>query len=233
MKHELTPAQVEYLFSFCRKHFVPYYDLQIELVDHLAHAIEQLMDEQPQFGFEETLAIVYRKFGATGFRQIVREKESALEKEQKKWYFRILKDCFSIPKIMVSIGVVALLFFFYRRYQQEAAVLANTVFVISVMMIFSSLLTTIYVLKYNAKPKKKLISAVIRFPFYFSGIFTYTAMTVLFDYFDGSYLVEKMDYRFLIISVFMWMGILMNTINIELSTQVYQRAKSKYPEAYI
>lgn len=68
MKHELTPAQIAYLFSFCRKHFIPYYDLQIELVAHLAHAIEHLMGEQPQLEFEETLAAVYREFGATGFR---------------------------------------------------------------------------------------------------------------------------------------------------------------------
>ncbi len=32
----LTDEQVNQLFVFCRKHYVHHYDVQVELVDHLA-----------------------------------------------------------------------------------------------------------------------------------------------------------------------------------------------------
>mgnify|MGYP000193300158 CR=1 FL=1 len=37
----ITEVQYESLFAFCRKHYVQYYDVQVELVDHLAEAIEE------------------------------------------------------------------------------------------------------------------------------------------------------------------------------------------------
>ena len=34
---KLTSEQIDQLYLFTRQHFVEYYDLQTELVDHLAH----------------------------------------------------------------------------------------------------------------------------------------------------------------------------------------------------
>ena len=41
MNKKLTEAQIDELFSFCKRKGVKHYDLQIELVDHLASSIEQ------------------------------------------------------------------------------------------------------------------------------------------------------------------------------------------------
>lgn len=37
---KLSTEQIDYLYQFTRNHYVEYYDLQTELVDHLANAIE-------------------------------------------------------------------------------------------------------------------------------------------------------------------------------------------------
>jgi len=37
---KLNVYQIEKLYDFTKKHYVDYYDLQTELVDHLANAIE-------------------------------------------------------------------------------------------------------------------------------------------------------------------------------------------------
>jgi hypothetical protein len=39
----LNQEQIEALFRFCEKKSVRYYDLQVELVDHLAERIEEEM----------------------------------------------------------------------------------------------------------------------------------------------------------------------------------------------
>jgi hypothetical protein len=36
MNRTITPEETEKLFAFCRQRFVYHYDLQVELVDHLA-----------------------------------------------------------------------------------------------------------------------------------------------------------------------------------------------------
>ena len=41
----LTHKQIDQLFAFTKKKMVRYYDLQVELVDHLAARIEEEMDD--------------------------------------------------------------------------------------------------------------------------------------------------------------------------------------------
>ena len=44
---KLTPQQIDQLYLFTRQHYVEYYDLQTELVDHLANAIETEWQQNP------------------------------------------------------------------------------------------------------------------------------------------------------------------------------------------
>ncbi|MFA9390600.1 MAG: hypothetical protein ACERKD_12380 [Prolixibacteraceae bacterium] len=40
-RKKITELQIQDLFTFCEENGVSHYELQIELVDHLANAIEQ------------------------------------------------------------------------------------------------------------------------------------------------------------------------------------------------
>ena len=44
---ELTENQIDELYKFTRKHYVYHYDVQTELVDHLANDIENIWEETP------------------------------------------------------------------------------------------------------------------------------------------------------------------------------------------
>ena len=54
---KLTAEQIEQLYVFTRQHYVEYYDLQTELVDHLANAIEQQWESNPKLTFEMVLLL--------------------------------------------------------------------------------------------------------------------------------------------------------------------------------
>lgn len=77
----LTKEQIESLFTFCEKHFVKYYEVQLELVDHLANAIELKMADDPNLSFEEALEEVHQSFGVMGFAPLVAEKQKIAEKQ--------------------------------------------------------------------------------------------------------------------------------------------------------
>ena len=64
---KLSTEQIEQLFNFTKKHYVEHYDVQVELVDHLANAIEDQWKENPNILFEDALQTEFNKFGIFGF----------------------------------------------------------------------------------------------------------------------------------------------------------------------
>ena len=82
---KLTPAQIDQLYTFTRQHYVEYYDLQTELVDHLANAIEEQWQENPKLSFDDALNIEFKKFGVLGFTELINKRRKALRNK----YIRI------------------------------------------------------------------------------------------------------------------------------------------------
>ncbi|MBA6156232.1 hypothetical protein H3Z83_06825 [Tenacibaculum sp. S7007] len=100
---KLTTLQIEQLYKFTRQHYMEHYDVQTELVDHLANDIEQIWIEKPALTFKQARDISFKKFGIFGFMDVLEEKQ----KQMNKKYFRIIlgfvKQWFSIPKIIVTL----------------------------------------------------------------------------------------------------------------------------------
>jgi hypothetical protein len=96
----LSSDQIESLFAFCRQHFVYYYDVQVELVDHLANAIEAEMLNDPKISFEKALKKIHESFGLFGFAPLVAEKEKMALRQSRKIFWTIFKEQFTWPKIL-------------------------------------------------------------------------------------------------------------------------------------
>jgi hypothetical protein len=88
---QLTTSQIDQLFTFTRQHYVEWYDLQSELVDHLADSIEAQWEQFPKRTFEEALNIEFKKFGIYGFMDVV-YKTSGLNKKYYKIVWGHFKD---------------------------------------------------------------------------------------------------------------------------------------------
>ena len=99
----LTNEQIETLFAFTKKKSVQYYDLQVELVDHLASSIEEEMEKDAKLPFDAALQKVYSRFGIFGFAHVVQERERSLIKQGRKLLWTTFKSYFSIPKIAFTI----------------------------------------------------------------------------------------------------------------------------------
>lgn len=88
MKKITSKGQIERLYQFTRQHYVEYYELQTELVDHLANAIELRWEENPEEDFEIALQKEFGKFGIFGFSDIVDERKKAMRKR----YYNLIKE---------------------------------------------------------------------------------------------------------------------------------------------
>lgn len=106
----LTKIQIDQLFLFCEKKYVRYYDVQAELVDHLANSIESSMEKNPGLSFETALDEVYKEFGIFGFSQIVRNKEQSVMDRQRRFFYTAVKAQFHWPKVVLML-LLTLIFY--------------------------------------------------------------------------------------------------------------------------
>ena len=115
MEKRLTNQQIDQLFTFTKKHYVEHYDVQVELVDHLANAIEDQWKENPSILFEDALQTEFKKFGVFGFTGLVEQKQSDLHKYYNKMLLREVLKFISIPKAIITVAMYLLIFFFLKK----------------------------------------------------------------------------------------------------------------------
>lgn len=97
---KLTEAQIEELYAFTRKKYVEHYDVQTELVDHLATSIEEKMNAS-NINFETALQQVYTQFGIFGFSELVEKKGMEAAIKGRKLFRKSFIEYFRLPKILL------------------------------------------------------------------------------------------------------------------------------------
>lgn len=130
---KLTPEQIDRLYQFTRQHYVEWYDLQTELVDHLANAIEQQWQENPKISFEDALQKEFKKFGVFGFMDVVEKRQAALNKKYNGIIWKHFKAFFTIPKIIFTITLVGLIYILLMTstYKADVVLVAFGIIILS------------------------------------------------------------------------------------------------------
>src|SRR5690606_10954973 len=112
---KITEKEINQIFDFTKKHYVEFYDVQVELVDHLANAIEAQWEENPKLSFEEALQIEFKKFGIFGFTGLVEQKQAELQKYYNKMLWNELLKFVSIPKVVITIALYIGIYFVLKN----------------------------------------------------------------------------------------------------------------------
>ncbi|MCY2686559.1 hypothetical protein [Salinimicrobium sp. TH3] len=134
---KVSNSEIERLYRFTREHFVVYYDVQTELVDHLANGIECQWQDDPGISFEQALQKEFKKFGVYGFSDVVEKRERAMG---KKYHKLILKEIITIlkrPKVSVSMLLIFWLSNFFLNLENgQNAYLTFLFIVLFILLIF-------------------------------------------------------------------------------------------------
>jgi hypothetical protein len=159
---KLTSEQIERLYLFTRQHYVEWYDLQTELVDHMANAIEAQWQEHPKLSFEEALQKEFKKFGVFGFMDVVEKRKAALNKKYNGIIWKHFKAFFTIPKIILTATLVAVTFALLNVSLYKSEVVLGA-FGIIILSFYGAI---IYFTNKNKKPnsathKKWLLKEII------------------------------------------------------------------------
>ena len=113
-KKNLTQQQIQQLFEFCRNRYVYHYDLQVELVDHLASAIEEQWISNPEVPFEEALKNTFKKFGITGFSKVKIKKQKELTRKYNRLMWKQLLEYYRWPKMVITTALTLVLFTLFK-----------------------------------------------------------------------------------------------------------------------
>jgi len=152
---KISSLEVEELYLFTKKHYVEYYDLQTELVDHLSNGIEVRWQENNNLSFEEALQLEFRKFGVFGFTDLVTERQVKMSKRYNKLILSILKTYFTIPRILLTIMLVLITMLILQYIPNRNFVLIS-LFVLPVFVLFFKTITYKMLQKKRKKHGEKL-----------------------------------------------------------------------------
>ena len=145
---KVSSQQIERIFEFTSAHYVEYYDVQIELVDHLANAIEHEWESNPDKDFETLLQKEFKQFGVFGFMEILESKQRAMEKKYYKILLKEFLGLLNMESLFLSLAVVALVSFSLYKFPASFLVL-------SVFYVFLAFASLIFISIKNRKFRKK------------------------------------------------------------------------------
>lgn len=132
---QLTDEQIQQLFNFTEKHYVKYYDIQIELVDHLASRIEEETESNQDLSFDGALEKVYEGFGYNGFAGILQQKEKEMRKHYNSIIWKEFKTYFTIPRIILTILITLCTIYINALFGNRKTFLCFLIIIYSISLI--------------------------------------------------------------------------------------------------
>lgn len=151
---KLNSEQIQSLYAFTRQHFVEWYDLQTELVDHLANAIEAQWQQHPNKAFDEALQVEFKKFGVFGFMDVVEKRQAALSAKYRKIVWKHFKNFFQLPEILGTLSASGILYL-VLKWSIYSEIIFIGLLVIILIAVFLELYFNQRKLKQNQKETDK------------------------------------------------------------------------------
>ncbi len=132
----LSEEQIERLFAFVRSCSVKHYDVQVELVDHLATAIEEKLEDNPEKSFQEAFWEVHRSFGPLGFTDFVQSKTKAVNKHALRLWWKEFVLWFSWPKMVLTLGFILGVYLLLETVRIDFVIYGANIFFIALFLIY-------------------------------------------------------------------------------------------------
>jgi hypothetical protein len=220
MKRELTQEQITQLFDFTRKHYVEYYDVQVELVDHLASSIETEMEQNPNLSFEQALNKVFSGFGIFGFDGIAQTKGDAVAKQQRKLWQQKFLELLQWPNLIKSICIFIIIYLLFSLFDKE-----------SIIIIFSGLLVVwslSLLLKEGIYTKRTLKKKLVLISHRYQYLGFCYAPIYIYQFF-GDWLIAQQTWLLSLLFTVLILELIAYQITSKL---IFKEAKELYPEAF-
>ncbi len=226
----LTFGQIQELENLCYAEGIYFYDIRIEMTDHLAQGIEQKMAQLPDLTFEEAKRETAQSLGLYGFHKIVEEKEALIANALRTRQRTLFWEYFALPKL---IGSFLLFLIFASPYLLfKTAVDLN----IKINMIGSAVFIIaagLYSLFTFIRPREKLLSLppLSRFNWLVLWVLLINTTNLLKEHKNETWF--NSTWFVMVFSFMMTISILFGLAWLSTYRKVYKEARKNYPLAFI
>lgn len=226
----LTFGQIQELENLCYAEGIYFYDIRIEMTDHLAQGIEQKMAQQPTLTFEEAKRETAQSLGVYGFHKIVEEKEALIANALRTRQRTLFWEYFTLPKLIgscilfLAFASPSLLFKTSVDVNIKISIVGSAVFIIAAGLY--SLFTFI-------RPREKLLSLppLSRFNWLVLWALLINATNLLKEHKNESWF--NSTGFVMVFSFMMTISILFGLAWLSTYRKVYKEARKNYPLAFI
>lgn len=133
----LTKTQLEKIRIYLGEIGFTYIDVQMEILDHVASAVEEKMTNDPSLSFQDAVNQTRASFGKAGFFKIEKSIVKGLSKKYQKFFLHHFASFFGIKSIwLVFLSVIGLYQLQNLISNQDSF---STVFIIAIVVFFSIL----------------------------------------------------------------------------------------------
>jgi hypothetical protein len=137
---KLTTEQIDYIFDYVASHDIKWYELQVELTDHMVTSMEEFWEKDPELTFHQVKYYAEDKFGRNGFKVIEEERIQILRKEFRRAQLKMIAEYFKFPKIILGILLAFLAFkasFYFDEPVKFVAILFGLLAVLIIPAFYS------------------------------------------------------------------------------------------------
>lgn len=222
---KLNDEQITYIENYIQQNDINYYEIYMEILDHMILSVEDLLKKNPTTNFEDAVLIAkVEGFGIKGFRGLLREKLKLAQKQARKDNLKRIKEYFTFPKVVLTLSIFVFYYLFLNLFKapQEASIIP--IIVVALFGIFQSF----YYRKYT-KINKMIVLKTNILGVYSSLIFALVQLLGLFIIFaknriDYNHFVAKgvmaLIFTLTFISLLVFIEVRKKTIE-ELKTQIF------------
>ncbi|MDZ7935278.1 MAG: hypothetical protein U5M51_09995 [Emticicia sp.] len=219
---KLNAAQIEELYVFTRKKYVEHYDVQTELVDHLANSIEEKMSAS-NINFETALQQVYAQFGIFGFSELVEKKGTEAIKKGRYLFRNSILEYFKLPKILL----LALIFIVCYKVFEVASPDFIAYSFYSIICLFNFM----FIIK-SIKVKRSVKIPLLQFESIHIMSSSFGASIFIFQIFFKSSLPDLNQNYQALLPLFFSVLTIIYLAEIDVLDKLFNQQKKLYPEAF-
>jgi hypothetical protein len=232
----LTAEQINDITFYCYTRGVDYYDVQLELVDHLADMIEALQQEQPGLAFKDAVEIAGKQFSKAEFKKIVKSKKKQLRKRVSRLIEKEFLDFFTVPKIVLT-ATLLLGAWILPSVMAESKIMG--IGFVELMLVPYFYYSWVYrkELKLIAEDRKSnLLCLKVRSNYEKMAILTAISLNLFFNVFKNLFDIHfNVKNHLYIVAIILMLGVMLEILFIAIifvRVAFNEKMKSQYPNAF-
>ncbi|AMC11247.1 hypothetical protein Lupro_08260 [Lutibacter profundi] len=234
---KLTKEQITYIDDYLKHHKVKYWDIRIELLDHIVSTIEEKMEQG--ISFDDAMIEVHKSFGNSmkmlwntgveysifanglGFKNLVQTKKKQMNKKYRNLYF---KEIFNFLKSFRNSTILGIIFYLnYLLFQNVEYVRFKRINII--VFLIPIIFFVIYSIR-NFTIKNKSIHLEYAL-FYYTFSFSILNMFLQISNPDGLFNVSK-EFQIIVVAIIAPLNLVFSYCGLKL----YKRTYEKYSKIF-